>query len=205
MLVAEVGFFLGEAKKRGWNVYGSEYGSKLVAICKEKGIEMHDGSIQSFNTSKEFDIVTSFEVIEHINSPIDEMKQIVKLLRTGGKFYCTTPNFNSILRYYLKSKYNVISYPEHLSYYTSRTIHKLFNDHGLKKKWLKTTGISITRFKTSTGKSTEKMISAKSADEVLRNQIEHNRLLQLGKFFINGCLSFFGKGMTIKALYEKKK
>ncbi len=198
-----VGFFLEEAKKKGWNVYGSEYGEKLVTICEEKGIKMHNGTIAEFTSEVKFDIITSFEVIEHINDPISELKKVHKLLRPKGLFYCTTPNFNSVLRFYLKKDYNVISYPEHLSYYTPKTIHQLFKRNHFKKNWIKTTGISITRLKTSLGKSKEKMVSDRSSDELIRNKIESNNILLGMKRLANKLLSLLGLGMTIKALYEK--
>jgi 2-polyprenyl-3-methyl-5-hydroxy-6-metoxy-1,4-benzoquinol methylase len=47
-----------------------------------------------------FDVITSFEVMEHLNNPHVELRAISRLLRPGGLFYCTTPNFNSAMRYY---------------------------------------------------------------------------------------------------------
>lgn len=198
-----VGFFLETAKKRGWDVYGTEFSSKLCSICNSKGIEMFHGSISGFKSEMKFDIITSFEVIEHINSPREELTNINKLLRKDGLFYCTTPNFNSIERYYLGERYNVISYPEHLSYYTPKTLNYLFEKHGLKKIWIKTTGISITRIKTSKGMSNERIISSQSTDEVIRGKIESNRILKLAKSLINYILTLSGSGMAMKGLYRK--
>ncbi len=198
-----VGFFLEVAKERGWKVFGSEYDAKLVAICQGKGIEMHQGSIETFKTDQKFDIVTSFEVIEHINSPQKEMRKINELIASGGHFYCTTPNFNSILRYYLKGTYNVISYPEHLSYFTPKTLHFLLKKSGFERDYLKTSGISLTRLKTSLGKSNEMMVSSQSSDEIVRNRIEKNSFLLYVKTLVNGLLNLLGLGMSLKALYRK--
>ncbi len=198
-----MGYFLEIARLRGWNVYGSEYGKKLVGICTKKDIKMHEGSIQAFSSTIKFDVITSFEVIEHINSPLKDLKNINQLLRKGGGFYCTTPNFNSIMRYYLKDSFNVISYPEHLSYYTPKTLNNAVTKMGLKKKWIKTSGISITRLRTSQGKSKEKMVSKESADERLREKIEKSEILKFGKKIANNILSVTGLGMSIKALFEK--
>ena len=94
-----------------------------MEICSKKGIYMKKGVLnpKDYN-SQEFDVITSFEVIEHINNPREELQNFYKILRKGGMVYCTTPNFNSLLRYRLKEKYNVICYPEHLSYYTPKTL-----------------------------------------------------------------------------------
>ena len=55
------------------------------------------------------------------------------ILRDEGIIYVTTPNFNSLLRYKLKSNYNVITFPEHLSYYTPKTLARLFITNSFKK------------------------------------------------------------------------
>lgn len=198
------GWFLAQALKRGWKVYGTEYSKTAVRICQETGINIKEGVLDATNFDTEmFDVITSFEVIEHINNPNEELKEIYKLLRTGGLFYCTTPNFNSLMRYYLKADYNVIGYPEHLSYYTKSTLNKVTKRNGLHPVKFQSTGISITRLKTSQKKSNEQLISKNSSDEILRTQLESKWYLMLLKKFINFLLTLSNTGMTLKGYYTK--
>lgn len=198
------GSFLVEAKKRGWEVYGTEYSDTAIQLCSKNGIKMTSGRLSANSLPKNyFDVITSFEVIEHINNPVEELKNITSLLRKGGMFYCTTPNFNSLLRYYLKDEYNIIGYPAHLSYYTYKTLNRLFKDSGLSKVKFLTTGISLSRFKTSKKISTEIMISKESSDEMLRNKIEGKWYLGLMKRGANFLLTLFGLGDTLKGYYVK--
>jgi len=199
-----IGYFLEEAKKRGWNVYGTEYTDKAIEICESKGIKMFKGKLnpKDFEEIK-FDILTSFEVIEHINNPIEELNNFNSLLRNQGVVYVTTPNFNSLLRYKLKAAYNVICYPEHLSYYTPQTLTRVFIETGFKKEKIETTGISITRLKTSQGKSKQAYISKKSDDEVLRNKMETNKILGFVKIVVNFALTILGKGDSLKGIFVK--
>lgn len=200
-----LGWFLLEAKKRGWEVYGTEFSKTAVKLCKENGIEMKEGVLNPAEFDLEsFDVITSFEVIEHVNNPNEEIAAIKKLLRQGGLFYCTTPNFDSVLRFYLKTDYNIITYPEHLSYYTKSTLNQLAANHSLKPFQFLSTGISLTRLKTSTGKSNEKMISIESADEILRNSIANKWYLRFAKEAINKLLTWTNTGMTLKGYYVKK-
>ena len=112
-----VAYFLDLAKGRGWDVHGTEYTDEAVAICREKGLTIHQGPLHAENyTPGDFDVITYFEVIEHINNPREDLAQVSSLLRPGGLFYCTTPNFGSASRALLQEKWNVISYPEHLTY-----------------------------------------------------------------------------------------
>jgi 2-polyprenyl-3-methyl-5-hydroxy-6-metoxy-1,4-benzoquinol methylase len=200
-----IGYFLIEAKKRGWEVHGTEYTDEAIEICEKLGINMQKGKLDpSIYPPEIFDVITSFEVLEHINNPQEEIVNFNQILRKGGLVYLTTPNWNSLLRYRLKSAYNVITYPEHLSYYTKKTITRLFGSKGFKKHKVQTTGVSLTRLKTSSGKSDQAFISATSDDEVLRNKIEGNKLLQFAKNTLNGALSVLGVGDTVKGYFIKR-
>jgi 2-polyprenyl-3-methyl-5-hydroxy-6-metoxy-1,4-benzoquinol methylase len=200
-----IGYFLEEAKKRGWEVYGTEYTDEAIQICESKGITMKKGKLNPADfKSESFDIITSFEVIEHINNPQEEIQNFNQILRKGGLVYMTTPNWNALLRYRLKAAYNVIVYPEHLSYYTPRTIKLLFKSLGFKASKVLTTGISITRLKTSKGTSDQAYISETSDDEKLRNKIEGNKLLQFAKSTVNKSLTAFGVGGSLKGYFIKK-
>jgi len=204
-----IGYFLEEAISRGWEAYGTEYADKAIDICSAKGIHMKQGKLNSEWYEKEsFDIITSFEVIEHINDPNEEMEKIRSLLRKGGLLYITTPNFNAIERLLLKGEYNVIVYPEHLSYYTPYTLNYLLKHHGFKKKSLQTTGVSLSRIISSrepgSNYNENRPVSPLTTDERLRNSIEGNRLLIIAKHIFNRVLSIAKIGNSLKALYQKE-
>lgn len=195
------GLFLECAKKRGWNVYGTEFADDCIANGAKNNIKIFksDALTPEFFNLK-FDIITSFEVIEHINTPNPEIELIKKVLRKGGAYYVTTPNFNALSRFVLKEKWNVIEYPEHLSYYTPRTLTKLMQKHGFTTRFVVTTGISLARYNQSTGQTTTNC-SEPITDEQLRDKIEHNALLLFTKKTINFFLNFFKIGDAMKGLY----
>ena len=200
-----VGLFLKVAIDRGWQVYGTEYSDKAIEICEAKGIKMKQGVLnaQDFG-GLQFDVVTSFEVIEHINNPIPEMTNIDALLRPGGLFYCTTPNFNGLPRYYLKSDYSIIHYPEHLSLYTPKTLKYLCNKFNLKPVKVLTTGISFSRISGSIKKDrSEPVVGAQSKDEKVRQTIEENKGLIFLKALANGIFNITGTGSALKGYFEK--
>jgi len=153
--------------------------------------------------AEQFDVITCFEVIEHINNPRIVAGEMHRILRKGGIVYTTTPNFNSLLRYRLKADYDVIEYPNHLIYFTKKTLRKLFSEAGFSVKQLKTTGISLTRIKTSKGKSNQEYVSETSDDEILRHKIENNSLLGFGKKTANWVLNLFSVGDSLKGTFEK--
>ena len=196
------GLFLDCAKKRGWNVYGTEYAQECIDYCAQKNIKVFKSDkLPTEFFDLKFDVVTSFEVIEHINTPNEELNFIKKILRKNGAFYFTTPNFNSISRFLLKEKWNVIGYPEHLSYYTPATLNQLMLKYGFKKQFLTTTGISLSRFKQSIGKDEKSRTTNNNTDENLRTNIENKILLRGLKNSLNFVLNTLKIGDAMKGLY----
>ena len=201
---AGCGFFITTAKKRGWEVYGTELSKNSVAGCKNLNSELSYGELHELQFPEEsFDVVVNLEVIEHLNNPIQFVGEISRILRKGGITYLTTPNFNAIHRFRLKEKYDVISYPNHLCYYTPKTIKKLFKANNFTPKKVITTGYSFTRLRTSKGTSNQSFVSETSDDEMLRYKIESNNLLKFLKWTINGLLITFNLGDSLKATFIK--
>lgn len=199
-----IGYFLSVAKEQNWKVHGTEFTDEAVRICREKGISMEQGKLNpaKYETGS-FDVITSFEVMEHINNPREEVQLFHSLLRKGGAVYVTTPNFNSLSRILLKEKWNVLAYPEHLCYYTVSTLQRLFTDSGFSLLKIETTGISITRAKTSLKISNQSFISETSDDEKLRRALEANPLMRGLKSATNKFLSLLQAGDSIKATFIK--
>ncbi len=204
------GFFLEEAKAKGWEVYGTELSESAIKICEAKGITMQKISLSGgiFNDGM-FDVITSFEVVEHINNPFEMVKDMYKILRKGGLVYLTTPNFNAVERYILKSKYSIIEYPEHLIYFTAKTLNYLFTKNGLRRKRIRTTGISFSRLKLNLTKdrnieNNEIFMSEKSTDEIIRNKTQSNILFKIILKVANGLLNFFKVGNSLKGWFIKE-
>lgn len=193
------GYFLEVAHKRGWKVFGTEFTDEAMEVCKFKGITVHLGTLNSLNyLGIKFDIITSFEVIEHINNPQQEVQHIKEIIRTGGALYITTPNFNSISRTLLGPKWNVIEYPEHLSYYTAKTLRVFLTRHEFKKIRTETTGININRFNQSVDEST-----TKQNQEAIREKTETKLIYRFLKKTINAVLNITSAGDNLKGLFVK--
>jgi 2-polyprenyl-3-methyl-5-hydroxy-6-metoxy-1,4-benzoquinol methylase len=197
------GWFLLEARKRGWDVYGTEFSDEAIKICIENGIKMEKGDLNALTFGNvKFDIVFSSEVIEHVNNPVNQFEQMYEILRPGGLLYLTTPNFNCYLRYKYKANYTIIEYPEHLSYYTKSTMHLGLTKAGFRKRKLLTTGVSISRASFSSG-GREPFAVIVSKDEKLRALMVENRFMMWIKKCVNVFLSLTGLGITLKAYYIK--
>lgn len=197
------GLFLDRAREAGWETHGTEFDAAVVNEVQARGHSMHLGPLlgNAWPTGH-FDVVVSIEVVEHLIRPMDDLKEMVRLLRPGGALYITTPSFNSISKWLAYGKWTIINYPEHISFFTPRTMHRALGSLGMTRKWVRTTGISLNRFRRAHGKP-DINNEGLSSDEQLRRTIERRPLLKFVKHGVDAVLDLTGKGDTLKAFYEK--
>ena len=152
-----------------------------------------------------FDVITSFEVVEHLVDPATELSNFLRLLRPGGILYVTTPNFSSISRTLSGRNWNVVRYPEHLNYFTPRTLKLALASAGFPLVRSTTTGFSISRLSKSRNPSitTEYNNNPQNTDQRLRESIERNKLLGAAKWATNRLLSLTEMGDSLKAFAVK--
>jgi len=142
------GFTLGVAKEYGLNAYGVETAKKPGNIAKQNGFDVHIGSLESakFNDNS-FDVISLFEVIEHIPNPNPILKEIFRILDSNGILIISTGNARSISARVLKANwdyYDLFGHGGHINFYCKNSIELLCNDHNLKIKKILTRRISLT-------------------------------------------------------------
>lgn len=196
------GYFLEEALDLKWEAHGIEISQKARNLCREKGIQMV-GSVldEAIQSNMQYDVITAFEVIEHLSHPEEEFKKLAELVRKGGMLYLTTPNFNSLNRRILNEKWDALCFPEHLSYFSKTSLDSLLSLYGFSRLSLKTEGISPGRLKSSITGNRIDHSSDSTGDEKLRKAIEGNLILQGGKKILNAALNATSLGESLKAAY----
>lgn len=200
------GHFLDVATEKGWTAHGSEYDVRMVKACRQRGFRMHQGALDAASFQEgSFDVITSFEVLEHLTDPLGELRNFHRFLRPDGLLYLTTPNFNSISRAMAGSRWSVVNYPEHLNYFVPRTLGKALGTTGFRIIRTRTTGISPSRLLRSRGAdmAMEENTVPNNSDQRMRAAIERSWYLKVAKSMTNGILSALGRGDTIKVLCRR--
>jgi 2-polyprenyl-3-methyl-5-hydroxy-6-metoxy-1,4-benzoquinol methylase len=119
------GEFLWAAQRQGYKAVGLELADQAVAIAQDLGLPAKKKSLLSEELDgSSWDLITMFEVIEHVDAPSAMIQRAAHLLNPGGVLYMTTPNFNSLDRLFLGSKWKVF-HPEHITYFSSRGLARL--------------------------------------------------------------------------------
>ena len=198
------GFFLEEARASGWDVHGTEYSGYAISLAQGKGLDVRQGDLGDAGfPSEHFDVVTAFEVFEHLRDPLHQATGIARVTRPGGLLYGTTPNFDSLSRRLVGPRWNVIEYPEHLCYFTPRAIDVCLTKAGFRKQQIQTTGISVGRLRGSLRSNTSEAQPPAVADETLRDTIEGSKVLTAGKKLANVALSASALGDTLKVRFVR--
>lgn len=90
--------------------------------------------------SRAFDIVISFEVLEHLRDPGLFIAEVLRVVNIGGLVVLTTPNlcsFASRIRMLAGGRPVVLaSDPTHIRCYRKREVRRLFDAHGQKALFL---------------------------------------------------------------------
>ncbi len=88
------GEFLDAMRERGWATVGVELSEYAAAYAREQlNLDVRTGTLTSadFPTSS-FDVVTMWDVLEHVVDPKETLKEIVRILKPNGLFVAMTPN-----------------------------------------------------------------------------------------------------------------
>ena len=77
---------------------------------------------------KKFDLIISFEVLEHIERPLEFIKNIYKNLKNGGKVNIEVPNHHDALLHVFKNKgySNFYYHKAHIHYFTPTSLNDIF-------------------------------------------------------------------------------
>lgn len=125
------GFFLEEAKKR-FEVKGLEVAESAVAFCRTRGLDVSPGILDNAQIDKmdKFDVVCFFDVIEHVTDPEEFLSSVARITSKGGIIMFTTGDFKSLISRIMGKKWRLMTPPQHLFFYTRKSIEKLLENAG---------------------------------------------------------------------------
>jgi 2-polyprenyl-3-methyl-5-hydroxy-6-metoxy-1,4-benzoquinol methylase len=119
------GSFVEALTKTNINCAGLELNQVVRNICKEKGLKIIEETIQQHaekNTAL-YDVICSFQVIEHIPDIRGFLKGSIDMLKQDGKLLISVPNNNSFLGL---DENNILNWPpHHMGLWDERTLRKL--------------------------------------------------------------------------------
>jgi 2-polyprenyl-3-methyl-5-hydroxy-6-metoxy-1,4-benzoquinol methylase len=129
-----LGFFVEVAMMGGWDAWGIDLNKHAVEWANEHVSEhVHYGTVDHLTEPDgSFDCVTMFDVIEHLDDPAGEIREISRVLRPGGLLVVVTPDAGSLMAKVLRSRWlEMKRAPEHLHFFDKGGLRRLLDDVGL--------------------------------------------------------------------------
>lgn len=128
-----VGFFMDEARQRGWQVEGLDVSNFAVEYAREQfGLNARQGSFTGLEFAPDsFDMVTMWDVIEHVPDPKSYIRKAAAVLRQGGVLALATPDIDSLPARLTGKRW--VGYKlseEHVYYFSRRTLTRMLEEAG---------------------------------------------------------------------------
>jgi len=118
------GDFLVTAQAAGWQVTGVDYSA---SACEKARLRLNHGEVLCGElqpdrfAAEQFDLCVLSDVIEHVRSPLDFLKEIHRLLKPGGTLFIATPSIGSWSARLMRQKWMEFK-AEHLTYFDPQTL-----------------------------------------------------------------------------------
>lgn len=127
-----LGYVLDAGRKAGWDVTGIDLSHEGVAACRKKGHAAFQGDVKSagIDPAKTFDVITAFDVFEHVCDPLAFLADLKARLNQDGLIVLQVPNVRSLGAMIHGRHWQAFILPEHLNYFGSATMRKILERQG---------------------------------------------------------------------------
>jgi len=129
------GSLLEVASNLGFSVAGVEKASKAAQTAQLAGFEVFAGLLnEACFPDMAFDVITLFEVVEHVSDPLDLLIECRRILKPAGTLVINTPNADSWTARFMGERwenFNLTIKGGHVSFFSPSSIRVLARASGL--------------------------------------------------------------------------
>lgn len=122
------GDFLAVAKDY-YSIEGLELSQWSSDIAKRHGFTVHTCTLSELAPVEKYDIVTLFGVIEHFETPAEEILRISRIMKPGGYVFIWTGDIDSWFARLLGRKWWYIQ-GQHIQFFSHKSLDRVFSDAG---------------------------------------------------------------------------
>lgn len=125
-----IGVMVELAQQRGWEAWGVEPSTWAAEQARARGLHVVTGTLDQANIPENyFDVVTLWDVVEHLTDPAAELRNVYRVLKPDGIFAIHTIDIESWFARVMGARWPWLM-EMHLYYFSPRTLGKLLERHG---------------------------------------------------------------------------
>jgi 2-polyprenyl-3-methyl-5-hydroxy-6-metoxy-1,4-benzoquinol methylase len=129
---AYCGFFADVAREAGFRVEALELSRWAASQARTLGLVVHEESLVARARSGErYDVVTMWDVVEHLSDPRRDLEAARTLLRPGGRLHLSTIDAGSLVARALGARWPWLMHM-HLYYFDRRNLARLLAECGFR-------------------------------------------------------------------------
>lgn len=129
---AYTGVFVEIAARHGWEAWGIEPSHWAVGEARTRGVQMIEGTLDSIDLpASSFDVVTMWDVIEHLTHPFDEICHTHRLLKPGGLLAVHTMDIDSLFARVMGARWPWLM-EMHIYFFSHRTLKAMLEKAGFR-------------------------------------------------------------------------
>ncbi len=125
------GVFLGVAKEQGWDAYGLEpLVMPSIYARGTFGLKITTNTLEADTFKPDtFDVITAYQVFEHIIDPVDELEKLRGFLKPNGYIMIEVPNIDTLGVKLLQAQHRHFV-EDHVSFFSAETLSRLLKHMG---------------------------------------------------------------------------
>ncbi|MGD8450518.1 MAG: class I SAM-dependent methyltransferase [Phycisphaerae bacterium] len=127
------GYFVAAAQQAGFVASGVEISTYAIEFARrELGQDVRQGHIcRADLPDGPFDVVTMWDVLEHLPDPSAALTAVADVLRPGGLLLLSTGDAASLAARLSRSRWHLFTLPEHLWFFNPASLRHLLRGAGL--------------------------------------------------------------------------
>jgi len=128
------GFFLATARATGWEVAGLELSEAACRFARDElSIDVTQGTAEDTDLpAGRFDLITFWDVLEHLPDPRAALVNAARALRPGGGLVLSTGDVESLVARLSGERWHLYNFPEHFYFHTEASVRRLLEGIGLR-------------------------------------------------------------------------
>lgn len=131
------GHFMLAGKELGYDVYGVEISEQPYLYCvNDLKLPVEHINFFDMDETKKFDVITMWDVLEHIDKADEFLAKCSKLTKHGGYLILQVPQIDSYFAKRHKDNWKMMGL-DHVNYFSKKTITQILANHGYEVQKIK--------------------------------------------------------------------